>query len=139
MPININGTWRSTVAWWTKVSGTWKEGTGVFTKVAGVWREEQFTEPLGGFIDPAFVSGFTTSPGTATTGLCSSVISGGAPPYNYAWLKVSGLTMTVNSPNGPDTTFSNNVGGVGIYNLFVQDSLGAVFFTNTVAVTITIE
>lgn len=58
---------------------------------------------------PTFVSGVGAI-GTVTSNSTTVVASGSPGPYSYAWAKVSGDTITPNSPSAATTTFSGSPG-----------------------------
>jgi hypothetical protein len=79
----------------------------------------------------SFSSPITSSSTTVTP-------TGGTAAYTYAWTKVSGDTLTVNSPTSASTTFSASVTSskTAIYRCTVTDSLAT---TATADVTITLD
>jgi hypothetical protein len=79
----------------------------------------------------SFSSPITSSSVTVTP-------TGGTAAYTYAWTKVSGDTLTVNSPTSASTTFTASVTSskTAIYRCTVTDSLAT---TATADVTITLD
>lgn len=88
----------------------------------------------------AFASGVGGGPFTTTTPTVTA--AGGTAPYTYAWAKVSGDTLTVNSPTAASTNFTGSP-GIGnilqaVYRCTVTDSAGSpATATVDVAVSIT--
>lgn len=85
---------------------------------------------LSAAISAPYAVGGATAGGPGTTSPASVVTaSGGTPTYTYAWAKVSGSTLTVNSPTAASTTFTGTPGVNStlnaIYRCTVTDSAGS--------------
>ncbi len=84
-------------------------------------------------INQMTVSGLSAGTGTATTDAATSVTTGGASPFTYAWTVESytaGVAPTANSPTSSSSTFTQTSMDPGaIYNsiwrLTVTDDNGA--------------
>jgi hypothetical protein len=90
-------------------------------------------------IDAAFAFASGVGGGAFTTPTRTVTAAGGTAPYTYAWTKVSGDTLTVNSPTAAATTFTGTP-GVGntlqaVYRCTVTDNVAA---TATVDVSVSI-
>jgi hypothetical protein len=81
---------------------------------------------------------------TQTTASTTVTVTGGVSPYTHSWSKVSGDTLTVDSPTAATTTFTATglVQGDSrdaTYRCTVTDSTGGTPLTATADVLITIE
>ena len=60
--------------------------------------------------DTSSVFAYSGLVGVLTTDAVTVTASGGTAPYTYAWSKVSGDTVTIDSPAAASTTFSGDPG-----------------------------
>ena len=123
------------------------DGTAWVTTVAKVWNGsaweltlkfwdgtawvDLFSNPLTASRSPSVLN--TSGPnGPLTSGSCTCTPSGGTPNYTFAWEKVSGTTLVVNSPTSAATTFSHtgtNVFVEGRYRCKVTDANSDIAYT----------
>lgn len=79
----------------------------------------------------------TTAPATATG-------ANGTPPYSYAWARVSGDVLTINSPSSAATTFTAtglpfSYAKSGTYRVTATDSSSPTPLTATADIVVTVE
>lgn len=104
---NISGTWRKGV-FWVNTAGTWRKAT-PWLNVGGTWRKDPSpsASTLTATADPAYVTGAISRPagGQAQTNASAVTVTGGTPPYTYAWSSSDGV-MTPTIPTASTTRFS---------------------------------
>jgi hypothetical protein len=87
------------------------------------------TNPFALTANSAYCSALSDILGPQTTSSVTVTPSGGVAPYTYAWTKVSGDTVTIDSPAAATTTFTGtppeNSTLSGTYKCTVTDSTPA--------------
>lgn len=139
--VKVSSVWNTVTAPSVKVAGTWQPITEIWAKVAGVWQQVYgaFTASLS----PTTLSGSGATSSYVSTSSASTVTPvGGTPGYTYLWSRVSGDTLTINSPTSASSNFGyfNAIPStkVAVFKCTVTDSLSQVVdTTNTVTATIT--
>lgn len=96
-------------------------------KDKGVLRVVTFTPTLSASASPPTATGGAFG-GSASTGACTAIASGGLGPFSYAWALLSYTTPAPPSADAPataTTTFTGQVGGNATFRVTVTDSLGS--------------
>lgn len=87
--------------------------------------------PVTGSDDVVHTEGAPASGPDTTTGQMRAIVTGGTPPYTYAWIKRSGSArISADNPTGSATTFTIDAGAYGspvtaTYDCEVTDALSA--------------
>lgn len=124
-----------------KISGVWV-ARNLAVKVGGTWQtKHSTTSPLAASVDDSTPYGDgEQGTGTIWSNAATVTASGGTAPYTYAWSKVSGDTLTVESSTAASTRFGHSSATVGtwtgVYRCTVTDAASN---TATVDVTATID
>jgi hypothetical protein len=134
-----------------KAAGTFEDITNVYARRGDVWQEIEDVyvkindawELVAHFTvvppdPPEFgvsqlvsgVSGSRSAAGSVTSSAATAVPVNGTGPYTYVWTKVSGATLTINSPTAISTTFSGSLGNgetqTAVYKVTATDAAAAV-------------
>lgn len=83
---------------------------------------------IASFIQPLTASANDTNNSPAfgaTTKASTCAVTGGVPPYSYAWVRLSGELATINSPSLASTTFSLGGEGSATFQVTVTDGRGS--------------
>jgi hypothetical protein len=131
------GAWHPSILL-SRAEGVFDAGAKTFRKVGGVWIADV---PLSATVAPATLAVANIN-AAKTTAAATVTPANGAGPYNYAWSKVSGGNIAIDSPAAAATTFTATGLADGetrqaVFRCKVTDALGNVVNSDNVTVTLT--